>query len=489
MKILLVQPPQTILKYKTKTCQPSLALGYIASVLRTAHDVEILDTLAEGFDNEDAVGDSIIRYGLSFEQIKEKIQENRPDIVGITCLFSTQFENALKTCSIVKEINPQIKTLVGGHHPSAMPNQVLENGDIDFVLRYEAEPVILKLIDAIEKDKNYREVPNLGFKDNGGIILNKLTANMEDLDNIPFPAWDLFPLELYFEINRAHGGTLKKPPFFPVLTSRGCPFDCVFCGSHVVAGKRYRARSVDNIIDELRLLKNKFGAREVFFEDDNLTLDKERANNLFKKMLQQKLNLSWSPPNGLFVQSIDEHSLQLMKKCGCHSVSFAVESADPTTQKEIIHKKVDLNKVDYLLSEARKVGLSTSVFFIVGFPGESYEQIQRTLRYARLVKCDSVNIFFATPLPGSEMLKKCEELNLIEDSTSFDIEDRLNFIHDMVPNNKIEKDVYNTRLVIKLKLLLRNPAMFLEKVAQKLRNDPQYFVKYLKKIVQKFLLR
>ncbi len=483
MKILLIQPPQTILKYKAKSCQPSLGLGYIASVLRKKHEIVILDSLAEGFDNEVPVSETTCRYGLSFEEIKARTAQIKPDVVGVTCLFSTQFRNALNVCVAVKEAGPGILTMVGGHHISAMPLQVLENRDIDFVVRLEAETIIENFMEAIEKNNDYGGIPNIGYRKNGEIILNDLEINRDYLDALPFPAWDLFPLERYFEINRAHGGTITEPPFFPVLTSRGCPSKCVFCSSHIVHGKKYRKRSVNNIIEELKLLKNNYGAKAVFFEDDNLTLDKERARDLFKRMKSARLDITWCTPNGLFVQSLDEEMLQLMKSAGCHSVSFAVESADPKTQKEIIGKKVDINKVDVLLDKAKDLELAAHLFFIVGFPGESWEQIEATLKYAKSANCENVNIFFATSLPGSELLERCKKNNLREDSSSFDLEDSLNFKHDIVENNRIEKAVHNARLVIKLKTILRNPDLFFEKVAGKLQNDPKYFVKYVKRMI------
>jgi magnesium-protoporphyrin IX monomethyl ester (oxidative) cyclase len=441
-----------------------------------------MDCMADGFESDEKVSAQKVRYGLSFHEIREWIESWRPDVVGVTCLFSTQFDNALNVCRQVKEFDLGCKTVIGGHHATAMAKEVLQEPEIDYVLAGEAEKTILPLLQAVGRAEIPAKVSGAGFKQNGQLLINSSRGNEEDLDALPFPSWELFPLEKYFTINRAHGG-MKESPFFPVLTSRGCPFDCSFCGSHVVGGKKYRYRSAQNVIDEIKYLKDRFGAREIFFEDDNLTLNKNRAMDIFGKMVDEKLDIRWSPPNGLYINSLDDEMLELMKESGCHSISLAVESADPYVQKEIIRKQCDLKKVNSLLKRAKEIGLSASVFLIVGFPGEEWSRIKRTLKYAIKLKCDSVNIFFATPLPGSDLLETCRKKGLIDDSSSFDIEDGLCFSHDMVSNKKIQKAVYLTRFIIKFKLLFINPIEFIRKSMQKIFNDPEYFVKQTKKLL------
>jgi len=474
MKLLLIQPPFTIFKTETKTCHPPLGLAYLAAVLKERHDIFVLDALAEGYEKEEVVDKNFLRFGLSAEDIKRRIEQIMPDVVGVSCLFSSQSENVFKICELSKKINKNIITILGGAHPSAVPEIVLENKNVDFVVIGEGEETIARLLDCLENKKYsfLQDIEGVGFKYEGIIRISRKKKFNENIDNLPLPYWDIFPLERYFKINNPHGGPARNTPFLPVITSRGCPFECIFCSVHNLWGIGYRTRSAQNIISEIDYLINKFGIKELLFEDDNLTLDKERAKQLFKGMIERRMNVSWNVPNGIAVQTLDEEILYSMKKSGCYRISIGIESGSERVLKDIIKKPIMLMKIKPIIDKAKQLGLDTGVFFVVGLPGEKREDLKKTFRFARYLDVDNVNFFFATPLPGTRLFKICEEKGLIRkpyDYTKFK-SDCPNFSTGEFSIPELDSIVIKEKIKILFLYLLRNPKKFIVKFYNKIKN-------------------
>lgn len=480
MKVLLIQPPFTIFKTETKKCHPPLGLAYLAASLKENHNVEVLDSLAEGYEYEEIIDKEHIRYGLSFENIRKRIADFSPDVVGISCLFSAQYENVSIICHIVKELNDRIITILGGAHPSAVPEEVLENSNVDFVVLGEGEHIINRLLEFVRDKKDIREIDGIGFKYNGAININRRKGYEKNLDSIPFPSWDLFPLEKYFKINNPHGGASKRVPFLPMITSRGCPFECIFCSVHNVWGRNYRIRSPENVLQELDYLVKKFNVKEVLFEDDNLTLNKERAKLIFQGIVDRKHDVIWSVPNGVAVQTLDDKVLELMRKSGCYAISIGVESGDEYVLKNIIRKPIELSGIKPVVNRAKKLGLDTTVFFVVGFPGETREHLMNTFHLAEDLNVDNINFFFATPLPGTRLLELCREKGLINGRLDYSKlkSDYPSFATDEYSIDDLISLVSYERLKLYFLFLFKSPRKFLNKVNHKILNDPYYFIRF-----------
>lgn len=486
MKVLLVQPPATILRTEAKKCHPPLGLAYLASVLKDGFEVKVMDALAEGYERSEYLNRDYLRYGLSFDDIEKRIMEFSPDAVGVSWLFSSQEENVRRIFRITKKINNKIITLTGGAHPSAVPEEALKDENLDFVVLGEGEIIVKKLLENIEAKQDISKIEGLGFKREGGVAINPRRNYQDDLDAIPFPYWEIFPLERYFRINNPHGSPARRVPYLPVATSRGCPFNCVFCSVHNLWGNTYRKRSAENVLMELEASKRKFGIKEVIFEDDNLAFDKERAKEIFKGIIDKRLDIIWSTPNGIAVQTLDDKLLELMKESGCYSISVGVESGDEAVLKNIIGKPIMLSKVLPLINKARGLGLETSVFFVVGLPGEGLRNIRNTFRFAENLNADNVNFFFATPLPGTRLLKLCKEKGLVGEGLSYD---RLNSDRPYFDTEYLSKDmllslVYHERLKLSLLFVLKHPGKFLYKTFHKLLNDPGYFLRLCKRYLR-----
>lgn len=487
MKVLLIQPPFTILKSETKKCHPPLGLAYLSGILKDDCEIGILDALADGYDREEYIDSKYLRYGLSFEDIRKKILNFSPDIVGISCLFSAQSKNVYDICALIKEIDERIITVLGGAHTSAVPKEVLEDNNIDFVVIGEGELVFKELLKCIDGGKNFQKIESIGFRYNGSIKINNRKSYQKNLDALPFPCWDIFPLGKYFNINNPHGSPAKRIPFLPMMTSRGCPFECIFCSIHNLWGRNYRIRSAENVLLELDYLTKKFNVKEVLFEDDNLTLNKERAKQIFHGIVDRKLDIIWSVPNGVAVHTLDDEILELMKKSGCYAISVGVESGDEYILKNVIRKPITLSMVRPVIDKANKLGMETTVFFVIGFPGETNEQIKNTFRFSEGLKADNINFFFATPLPGTLLLELCQKKDLIKGSISYLNlrSDYPNFSTEFFSTDDLMRIVSRERLRILFLYLLRDPWKFLCKTSNKLLSDPWCFVRFVLRCIMK----
>jgi len=480
MKILLVQPPLTILRTEAKKCHPPLGLAYLAASLKDNFEVKVLDAIAEGYNRNEYLNKEYLRYGLAFADIEHRIREFSPDAVGVSCLFSSQMENVYEVFKIAKKINNKIITVMGGAHPSAVPEEAMGDKNIDFAIICEGETALEKLLQAIDTRKELSSIEGLALRVNGQVTVFPRKRYEENLDNLAFPDWDILPLEKYYNINNPHGSPARRTPYLPMITSRGCPFKCIFCSVHNLWGNSYRKRSVENILQELEYLVYKLGVKEVLFEDDNLTLDRERAKKIFQGIIDKGLDLAWSTPNGIALYTLDDELLELMKASGCYGISVGIESGDEFVLKNIIEKPITLSQVKPIIKTARKLGLETTAFFVVGLPGESCHQLKNTFRFAEDLKADNVNFFFATPLPGTRLLALCRERGLVKGDIVYSAlrADRPYFATEYLSKEKLASMVNREKLKLYFSVLFRDPQRFFSKFGYKLFKDPLYFFRF-----------
>ncbi len=484
--ILLIMPPSTISKEYSKEIQPPIGLAYIAACLEKDYNVKIIDASCEGWEKEISAPDDMFTYGLTFEDLKEKAAEFKPDIAGVSCLYSMQYKNAHTTCKIIKELNKDIITFMGGAHPTALPKETLEDKNVDFIIIGEGEQTTQELIAAIKTGSDISTIDGIAFRENNNIIINPKTKFIDNLDKIPFPARHLLPMEKYFKINMPHGVSSRFSPNTPLITSRGCPAHCIFCSIHGIWGYRYRARSVNNVMEELRLLKNKYGVREIQFEDDNITLDKNRAMELFERMIKEKLNLSWTTPNGVAMWSMNKELLAKMKQSGCYKLCLAFESGDQEMLTKVIHKPLDLLKTKDLMRWINKFGFETDAFFVVGFPEETPGQLENTFKFAGRLKTDNVSFYIATPYPGTELYNQCQKAGYLPKNFSWESlgVKKVNIYNKYMSTEKIEKLVAYHILKHKFTLIWRNPYSFYKKVLRRYVKAPKHFIALTRKLIR-----
>lgn len=441
MKIMLVLPPLLVKEKELYGVTPPLGIAYLAAVLeKNSYEVCLLDCIVEGYNHPEKQNE-YIHIGLKWQEIEKRVRMFAPDIVGISCMFSLMFPEALKVAEVVKDIDRNIIVVMGGAHPSAVPYNVLSNKNVDFIVIGEGETTLLELVHSIERgDTDFSRIDGLGYKENRILMLNPKTRFIENLDDIPFPARHLLPMEKYYKIGESHGG-LKRNRYASIITSRGCPGNCVYCSIHTVWGTRWRPRSPVNVIDEIKHLVNDYGVEEIHFEDDNLTFDRERARMIFQGIIDRGLDITWTTPNGVAIWKLDEELLKLMKKSGCYQLNLGIESGNEQILRKIIKKPLGLEKVQETVKKIRELGIWAHGFFILGMPGETKQTMEDTINFATDLNLDSANFFIATPYPGTVLYDICTEHEYIQD---YDLRDL------MVQSSMISTEEFTSNEVLDL---------------------------------------
>ncbi len=419
-RILFIFPPARLPREGVKQAMPPMGAASLAAVMRPRCEVGILDAVAEGFSHERPSTHGFVVYGLPMDEIAKRIRAFAPDLVGITCLFSSTFPVVAELCRLSKQVAPGALTMVGGTHPTFLPEQCMsEVRELDFIAQGEGEPVLQDFVEAFNCGADFSTVDGLVYRIDGTVRVNPKTKYVDDLDSLPLPARDLLPMELYHRIGVPHLLVMRRRRFATVITSRGCPARCTFCSSWRFWGNRYRARSAEHVLDELSHLKETYGIEEIQFEDDNLTLDPRRFRALLDGMIERRLDLAWSTPNGIALWALDRDVIRRMKRAGCYEVTLAFESGCQEVLKNIIRKPLDLAKAAEVVREIRRAGIRTSSFFIVGFPGETLAQMRQSFSFPRKLGLTYAWFFIANPLPGTELYETCRQHGYLVEGFDF----------------------------------------------------------------------
>jgi len=404
-KIMLISPPSLAAKDNIRRLIPPLGLLYLGGVLKEEdYKVSILDSSAEGYNNLTQEDENFLSYGLSKKNLTQRLLDFNPDLVGIGSPFSSRHKKSLEISNTIRE-NLDVPIVLGGLHASLIPQELLKSGVADYVILGEAETNIRNLVKSLNNgaEPDFNGIAHLR---NGKAIVNGVYAREPDLDRIPFPARDLIDMEKYFEVALPIAPYSRSNRVAQLYTSRGCPAKCNFCSTVNFWGRDFRGRSVENVISEVEHLVEDYGVEELQIIDDNLTVDRPRALELFKRL--EDFNLYWCAPNGIMLQTLNQDVLEAMGRSGAYQISVAVESGSERVRKEIIHKVVPRKeKVRELVNIARDNEIQTHGLFVLGFPGETKEEIYQTLDYPFDIGFDSVSYFIATPLPGSELYEEC----------------------------------------------------------------------------------
>lgn len=407
MRVLLINPPVDIYPGEFISIVPPLGLAYIAAVLeKENHEVKILDCLALSWREPVKVKrgkDMVSRLSPTSGFIARYMREFKPQVVGISNLVAPTEKETLRLAREIKKLFPRVPVVVGGSNASVRFPVFVKDKNIDFVVIGEGEETMKELVRALETGSSLRKIAGLVFKNNKGkIIINSPRELIRNLDRLPFPAWHLLPMEEYFHGQPA-GTFLKKKRFATVLTSRGCPNACNFCTNEKIWERRWRARSVKNVMAEIRLLRKVYKVKEIQFVDSNISVNKKRFKKLCRALSRE--GLSWFPAGGMAVLTIDSSLVPLMAKSGCYALQFGIEHGDPEMQRRI-GKIVPLEATSTLVSACKKTGIWAHGNFIIGLPGETKESAYGSLEYAISSDLDSVSFFTALPLPGSKVYQE-----------------------------------------------------------------------------------
>lgn len=411
--VLLINPPQTIDENDAVGPNPFLGLSYIAAVLeRERINVNILDTLAEGIHNKQKLHNGRIRVGLSEKEIIERLKIFSPMIVGISCAYTAHDKDVKDIARLIKNFNEKIIVVVGGAHASSNPNFVLEDNNIDIVVKGEGELTFLELVKKIKERVDYKNIIGIIYKSDGKIIFNNDREYVKDLDTLPFPARHMLPMHIYNNYYRYNIHYNMRSNFTTMITSRGCPGNCVYCAVKTVWGRKWRGRSAKNIVDEIEFLNKTYGIGEIAFLDDSISVNKSRLMDICEELIKRKVDIKWSTPNGIAIWLLDKKLIRTMKKAGCYRLTFGLESGNKRTLNEFIGKNYDYEKAKELIKYAHRNGLWTIGTFIIGFPNEQLNSIKDTIDFAINTHLDFAVFYTATPFPGTRLYEIYNELGL-----------------------------------------------------------------------------
>jgi anaerobic magnesium-protoporphyrin IX monomethyl ester cyclase len=341
---------------------------------------------------------------LSEEAIPQIIKNEKPDLIGITAMTST-VNSSIAVAHQVKKTDRNILTVLGGTHASLLPEETLQkNSEIDIIIRGEGEITFLELIDKIaEKSRDFSQILGLTYRTENGIKSNPPRAPIFDLDELPFPAFHLLQKGKY----RIHPPFGRKSPAMPIIVSRGCPYSCIFC-SKSVFGNKYRHNGSDYVINEIELLTEKFGVKEIKFYDDVLTLDRKWIMAICAELKKRKIDISWTCETR--VNLVDKELLKVMRAAGCYMIAYGVESGDQGVLTTL-GKNITLDQITNAFRLTHEARISTVAYFMLGAPSETLETIKKTIEFAKKLNCDFAQFSIATPYPGTELNRLAEEKN------------------------------------------------------------------------------
>ena len=393
MNVLLVNPPFTDyggLEGHGGNALP-LNLAYLASYLRKCRPEIKIDVLdCEGLR-------------MTFQNIEERLKEIKPDIVGIT-MPTPAYDQVVAVADIVKKISSKIVVIAGGPHPTVSPKETVAEKSIDFCVVGEGEETFKELVEAVDQNRPFRKINGIAYKgDNGNIHQSPQRKLIPELDSVPFPARDLFPLEIYFPPPTKRVSSKKAGN---MITSRGCPYQCTYCIAIVMWERKVRFRSADNVVNEIEECNQKYGIGEFNFHDELFTLKKKHVSEICQEIRRRDLDVSWVCM--CRVDYMDEKTLREMKAAGCEKIMFGFESGSQMILDKM-KKKVALENAEEGVKLVKKAGIQTAGNFMLGNIGETEETIKQSIRLAKKLNTHTMAFFIASPYPGTEFYRIAKE--------------------------------------------------------------------------------
>lgn len=389
MKVLLINPSQSRIYERTKIkggspYSPPLNLAVLAGgLLKNKHQVRILD--------------GNIFPGRN--KLYSVLREFDPEFVGLT--FTTAlFEEAKEVARTLKSVNPNTVLISGGAHTTALPFETLRELPIDIGVIGEGDFTLPAVIEG-------KKSAGIVYKSGDEIIKTEQAGYIENLDELPFPAWELFDISRY----KTTPLLTRTNPTGWIETSRGCPYNCSYCTKDIF-GPKFRKKSAERVIDEISYML-KIGFRELHIADDNFTMDVERAKRICEKILRKGLKFPWATVTGIRIDRVDKELLNLMHKAGCYRVYFGIESGNQEILDNI-GKKVTLEKIESVVRDSKKAGLEVFGFFMLALPGETEGSMRDTVKFAKSLPLDMAKVSITIPLPNTPFFNKLEKANAIK---------------------------------------------------------------------------
>jgi radical SAM superfamily enzyme YgiQ (UPF0313 family) len=400
MKVLLINPRynEREYRYRVNKIPPPLGISYIAKILmQDGNEAQILDM--EGVQ-------------MDWNELPSFISQALPDIVGVH--GTTPIAHLMKRCiKIARKNAPKATIVVGGPHATLMPESTLEQmPEVDYILRGEAEFTMRDLVRAIESDKGLdtiRTIPGICFRDNGQYTISPEMPKITDLDNLPLPAYELLPIDAYNQGSQL-GESGANERFFTIMSSRGCPYRCIFCCESTLKGHKFRARSAASIVEEIEVLHNDYNINHIVFYDSSFMINPKRVERICRALIEKNLDITWRAR--VRADKVTEPLLELMKASGCTTLAIGAETGSQQLL-DVLDKSCTIEQIEESFRIAKKVGLWTVGYFMFGIPGETKADSMETIEFAKRLDPDWALFAHSTPLPGTKLYDISDEMDML----------------------------------------------------------------------------
>ena len=395
LEVLLIYPGSSFGYDITLPIKIPLGIAYIAAVLRKNDiDVNVMD----------------LRFYSNWGDVKKQLMRYSLDIVGISS-ETVNINRAFKMAELSKVVGA--KVVIGGAHATVLPEQTVSHGNVDIVVIGEGERTFLELVKTFEKASDLGLVEGILYKNKEGIIeRNPPRKPIEDLDDLPFPARELFPMD---KIINQPGSSFPLPPLscLSMLASRGCIFNCSFCQPTLrkLFGRKVRRRSAQNVVEEIEHMKKRWGIKSIYFVDDTFTLNHTWLNSFCELMRERDLKIMWECQSR--VDTVNEDILKKMRECGCRRISYGVESGSQRILDEVFNKGVKIDDIINAVTISKRLGIVTGVSVMIGSPSETLEDLEKTRRLLKKLNPHTIGVNITTPMPGTALYDKAKERGLI----------------------------------------------------------------------------
>jgi radical SAM superfamily enzyme YgiQ (UPF0313 family) len=353
---------------------PPLGLLYLAASVKqhTNWEVKVIDCLAEK---------------LTYREVRERIDRERPDAIGVT-VMTHQLMDCLQIAGIAKGVDPKIKVIFGGPHVHMYPGETVAFDAVDFAIIGEAEISLVNFLNSWDRPDRFSGIPGVFFKDRGGIRSGPAPELIDDLDGLPHPDRRLSKYDLYTS------PLAKEKTMTTMITSRGCPFKCIFCNRSNM-GKRFRPRSAHDVVNEMQECME-LGIRHVKVYDDTFTIDKKRVHAICNEIINRRLKISWDIR--AHINTIDPDLLKALKKSNCKLICYGIESGNNEVLKRL-RKGITRERATEVFGLTRKAGIQTLAYFMLGCPGETRDQMLETINFAKKINPDFCHFSILIPFP------------------------------------------------------------------------------------------
>lgn len=442
MKVCLIKPP-ILHKAASFALLPTAPLGlaFLAGSLKKhGHVIQVIDASAEGAGDVHEFRDGIHVFGLDAKAIVA-LMDKSTEVVCFSFMFTNNWMYDREVVKAVRTAFPKAVLVAGGEHITAAPEFSLTQAPgLDYAVRGEGEETLIELLDTLASDADLESVAGIVLRKDGKTVRTTARKRVASVEDVPWPAWEFFPTGKYFENRMSHG--VYRGRTLPVMASRGCPYDCTFCSSPQMWGRKYQIRPPEDFVDELEHLHKTYGVVNFDLYDLTAIIYRDWTISMCKEILARGLDISFQLPSGTRAEAIDLEVAEHLFKAGCKNITYAPESGSVRMLRKV-KKKVNTDKMLESIRASAHAGLNIHLNMIIGFPDETHSDIWRTLGF--LLRCswngaNDVAIAVFTPYPGSELFDRLSaegKIDLYDDESLLGIIDS----YDLWPST-----VYSDRI-------------------------------------------